>query len=230
MRHLLRGIHLTLFDRRYRPFVWKPMMASAFVFVAIVAAGYVMVVPRIQTWFGRVSWFPEPLLPVFGALYLVLWAFLSGAVFLAIAGLLSSLLWERLSLEVERGVFGTAPNGQFGCGDSLADTFARLPFSIGLAVVAMVLGWALFGAVGIACAGLIGLSDFTANAYARRGQRFPGQFLCAMRLPGAWSFAAATGLLALLPLVNVILLPAMVAGGTLLVAEGGNEMRSRPVR
>lgn len=228
MRHLLRGIQLTLFDRRFRPFVWKPMLASAFVFVAIVASGYALVVPRIQTWFERTSWFPEPLLPVFGALYVLAWAFLSGAVFLAIAGLVSSLLWERLSLEVERSEFGAAPSGQFGCAESLADSLARLPFSIGLAIMAMVFGWAVFGAVGIACAGLIGLSDFTANAYARRSLRFPGQFFRAVRLPGALGFAAACGLFALLPVVNVLLLPAMVAGGTLLVAD--SEMREPPVR
>jgi uncharacterized protein involved in cysteine biosynthesis len=224
---VLRGLRLTWGDRRFRPYVWKPMLAAGLVFAAVVAGGYALIVPPMQAWLDGLAWIPDALLPLVGIVYVVGWVFLAGAVYLAIVGLVSSLLWERLSLEIERAEFGAAPVGGLGCGGSLTDALARLPFNALLALLAVLFGWALFGLAGVMAAGLIGLSDFTASAYARRGVRFPAQFGRARRLRGAVPFLLIAGLVSLVPLLNVFMLPALVAGGTILVAESDAASRGR---
>jgi uncharacterized protein involved in cysteine biosynthesis len=66
---------------------------------------------------------------------------------------------------------------------------------------------------------LIGLLDYTAPAFLRRGLTLGPQWA---RLRHGFdrdtaAFALVAGLLSLVPLVGVLLLPGLVAGGTLLV-------------
>jgi uncharacterized protein involved in cysteine biosynthesis len=68
-------------------------------------------------------------------------------------------------------------------------------------------------------AGVLGLVEFSAPAYARRGVLYPAQ-LRVLRLRAALGFGVCTGLVSLLPLIFVLAMPAMVVGGTILCREG----------
>ena len=72
-------------------------------------------------------------------------------------------------------------------------------------------------------ASLLSVLDATAPAFARRGVRLGLQIGRVRRLRGVVSFALVSGLIVLVPVLNVLALPILVAAGTILVAdaEGG---------
>lgn len=202
-------------ERSLWPYLWKPWMASGLVFSAVFIVGFLVVVPLaggIADRLGAAVWLGSWL---GGLLYLGVWIFGSGAIYLAIVGLLSSFLWDELSRAIESRL-GPTPTGSAGCGLQLADTIARLPFSILIAVIVILFGWGCFGLIGILAAGLLGLFDFTACAFLRRGHAFWGQWTRVWRAKGWASFTVVCGVVSLVPVVNVLLLPVFVAGGTLL--------------
>ena len=195
--------------------LWKPWLTSAGVFAAVFLAGFWLVLPlagNVAERIGTASWVGNW---VGGLLYLVIWVFASSAIYLAIVGLMSSLLWDTLSYEIESRI-GPTPKTTAGCGLQIGDTLARLPFSVFIACLVLFLGWTCFGVVGIVAAGLLGLFDFTACSFLRRGHAFWGQWILVWRAQGWGSFVILCGIASLLPVVNVLLLPVFVAGGTLL--------------
>lgn len=205
-----------------RPFLWKPWMWSLVIFLAVLALGYVIWLPvaasLAERW-GVASWLGAT---VGTLLYAVFWFFASGVVFLSLAGLLSSLLWDGLSIAVEKIVRGHAADQAPALAGQIWDTVIRLPFVTFIVLATLLLGWSCFGVTGVVLAGWLGLYDYTACAYLRRRVNFIGQFFRVFRNRSWFGFALLSGLVTLIPFLNVLFLPALVAGGTLLCmdAEG----------
>ena len=196
------------------------MAIAALVFVAITVLAYFWITPLAQDWIARAG-IDRAYSSILGSIaFFVLWWFISSILYLGIAGILSSFLWERLSIEVER-IEGTLPTSEVkvGCGGTFYDTAIRAVVSIFVALSALFLGWVCFGLVGILLAGWLGLLDYTSCAFARRGILIDRQFKAVLTCRGWKSFVLGAGLIALFPLLNVLLLPGLVAGGTLLVAK-----------
>lgn len=216
MGFVVRGIGLVFGNRRYWPFVWKPMLACAGVFLAIVALGYWIFVPMLSSTLGR--WVDDRIAGGTATVaYAIIWWFLSGIVFVTIAGLLSSILWDRLSYEVERTVNPSPPKEDTNFAEWLADALPRAGFACLIFCGTLGCFWLL--PVAVVLASWLCLYDYTASAYLRRGISFARQFGRAFRCKGWPTFALACGLLTLLPFINVLVLPGLVAGGTLMVAE-----------
>jgi hypothetical protein len=101
MRELIKGIGYVFGERKLRPYVWGPMLLAAFVFLAITVLAYVWLAPAVESWIERI--------PVLGTVsgwagplaFFIFWWFISSILYLGIAGILSSFLWDRLSREVE---------------------------------------------------------------------------------------------------------------------------------
>lgn len=220
MFYLLKGIRYVFTERRLRPFVWGPMAIAAVVFVAITVLAYVWITPLAQDWIARAGIDRAYSSLLGNVVFFVLWWFISSMLYLAIAGILSSFLWEKLSIEIER-MEGTLPSPEVkvGCGGVFYDTAIRAVISVIVALSALFLGWVCFGVVGLLLAGWLGLMDYTSSAFARRGVLIDRQFGAVFACPGWKSFLLGAGVIALFPFINVLLLPGLVAGGTLLVAK-----------
>ncbi|MBX7133636.1 MAG: EI24 domain-containing protein [Fimbriimonadaceae bacterium] len=216
MRYVLRGIELAFGDRRLRPFLWKPWLWSLLIFLCVLVVGYLIWLPfsasLAQKW-GVSAWLGATLGTV---IYAVFWIFASGVVFLSLAGLLSSLLWDGLSIEVEKIERGYAADRAPALAGQIWDTLIRLPFVVFIVLSTLLFGWTCFGTAGVLLAGWLGLYDYTACAYLRRQVNFVGQFGRVFRSRAWFGFAVLAGLVTLIPFLNVLFLPALVAGGTLL--------------
>lgn len=199
-----------------------PLFAAVFLYIALGIGGGMLLVPYLQQWAGKIG--PEWLGTVgFVAVWIVLFPFL----FTLLAGAFAGVIFEPLSLAVEkvvRGGSGTAATdaadvAPLSGGAAFRDTLARLALSVTLALLSFGLGF-VFGPVpGILAASVIGLLDYTSPIYARRGKTLGPQ---GRDLFGAFNartvtFALAAGFVSLIPIVGVLMLPGMVAGGTLLV-------------
>lgn len=222
MQFIVQGIGLVFGNRRFWPFVWRPMAISAAILIAIIALGYFLIVPggeRFLAERGLDSWVGASLLRLG---YALVWWFLAGVVFASIGGLLSSFLWEGLSLEVEREVNANPPTHKLQTSELVSDTVSRGIFAFTIFFGTCACFW--FPPAGVLLAAWLCLYDYTASAYLRRGVLFPTQFRRAFGVRGSASFALVSGLLTLVPFLNVVMLPGLVAGGTLMLAE--HERRS----
>lgn len=214
MEHIQYGLRVFREGSRLRRYVVKPLLLSAVLFVVVLVAIYFLVVPPIDRWID--TWnLPNWAGFISGPLFFILFViFGSSFLFLTIASTANSFLWEKLSYEVEKDLKGEAPMQSVGIGRSLLDTAQRLGFTLLMALLALGCGWTFFGIIGILLAGTLGLYDYTAAYYSRRGILFKGQHGYVWKLKGRWPFMLGAGLLTLLPFVNVIMLPALVAAGT----------------
>lgn len=223
MQFIVQGIGLVFGNRKFWPYVWRPMLISAAILFAIIGIGYWLVVPtgdRFMAARGLDSWFTGGLLRLG---YAVIWWFLAGVVFASLGGLLSSFVWEELSLMVEREVDPNAPSHKLKGQEILADALSRGAFAICIFLGTCACFWFPIGAVVLSA--WLCLYDYTASAYIRRQVLFPSQFRKAFGVRGSATFAVSAGILTLVPLLNVIALPGLVAGGTLMLAE--HERRTR---
>lgn len=221
MDHILRGMRLVYGERRLRPYVWGPMAFAAGLFVLITILAYFWLTPWVQEWLGRVGIDRAYGALIGGVAFFIVWWLLSMTLYLGLAGILSSFLWERLSVEIERmeGAL-TAEPSKVGCGGTAYDTILRTGLSLLIAVLTLATGWLCFGVVGIFLAGFLGLLDYSSCAFARRGVLVDRQWSAVRRCPGWKGFLIGSGFVALFPFVNVLMLPALVAGGTLLCLKG----------
>lgn len=209
-------------NRRFWPFIWRPMAISAAILAAIMLLGYLLIVPwgdRVLAQWGLESWVGGAILRIG---YAILWWFLAGIVFAAISGLLSSFLWEHLSFEIEKESNPSPPKHRLSKGELVTDMLTRGFFALGIFFFTCGCFW--FPLMGVLLAAWLCLYDYTAAPYLRRGILFPTQARRAFGVRGSATFAIVSGLLTVIPLVNVLLLPALVAGGTLMLAE--HERRS----
>lgn len=217
MQFVVRGITLVFGNRRFWPYIAKPMLASFAVYLGIIAFGYWLVVPRLAAQIDRIGLDDRVSGGAATLLYGVLWWFLSGVVFVTIAGLTSSLLWDRLSYEVERTVRDSPPKQDTNFSEWLIDALPRAGFATLIFCGSIGCFW--IPPVGVVLASWLCLYDYSASAYLRRGVPFMRQFGKVFACKGWPTFALTCGLMTLLPFINVLMLPALVAAGTLMVAE-----------
>lgn len=210
-----RGLRLIATNRSLWPFCWRPLMWAFAVYVGAGVLAWVLLVPRLVDWIGargvgvRVT-------GVLGSILLaVLWIFLFSYALLLLIGLFSSLLWDGLSEEVERLAGGAPEPVRLTFGARALDSLARLVLALVVGVLALGLSLFLGPIAGWLAAGVLALLDCTAPAFLRRGRALPAQLGRVIGWRGL-PFVCIAGLLSLIPVANVLLLPGMVAGGTLL--------------
>jgi uncharacterized protein involved in cysteine biosynthesis len=130
------------------------------------------------------------------------------------------MLWEKLSLEVEFMTTGNRIETKLSTSKIVGDSVLRGSVALGVAMLSLCCGWTFFGIPAILLAGWMGLYDYTSSAYMRRGIVFADQPRQVRLLPGRFGFLVGSGLITLIPLLNVVMLPCLVAAGTLMVVEG----------
>ena len=215
VRHFLDGLAIVFGERRFWRFIAGPLALSAVIFLVLAGLGLFVVG---NLWHGIAERLGGGAAEGIGPLlYIVALFFSAGFIFLTITSFTSSLMWEQLSAAVEesRGGFGgksTLPRSV-----QIGDSIARGCLAIGVGLASLCCNVVLpFVVVGL-LAGWLGLIDYTSPAFLRRNVTLGGQIGRVLRLPGAFTFLLISGAIALIPFVNVVLLPALVAGGTLMV-------------
>jgi uncharacterized protein involved in cysteine biosynthesis len=214
----LRGIGLLL----RKPQLWAmavgPMLGVVAAYVLAGVAGALALVPHLKGWLGGLpggDWLVGLSEVALVLLYLLVFPFL----FTLLGGVFFGFVFEPLSLAIEREAAGAAPPAtplRFGA--LLRDSLARLVLNGVLGLAAFVFGFALGPIPGVLAAAIVGLLDYTSPAYLRRGLTLGPQARRLFRpLDGETiSFGLVAGLLSLVPLVGVLLMPGLIAGGTLL--------------
>ena len=217
MGPLFRGFAYISRKPKLWGYAWGPVIATVLLYVGLLVLLQVSLKPivdRIAPDSGVLS-----SLPVVGSIALfLLWLVAANFVVIAISSLFSGLLWGRLSHSVEKDMFGDAPDVRVGCMPQVKDFFWRLLQAVLAVALVVLFGW-LGIIAGAIVGGLLGVIEFSAPAYARRGVLYPAQ-LRILKLPAALGFGLGTGLLCLLPFVFVLAMPALVVGGTIMCREG----------
>lgn len=223
MRFIVAGTAFILRTPKLWRFVIQPLVVGALTFVAVTAGAYWLIVPGLNARIDRflhASAFLGGLVNVLtSGLYLGLLVLASGFLYLTIASFFSASLWGRLSLEVELKQTGRRIDAKLPASEVVKDSIVRGLFACAITLLSLCCGWTFFGMPAILFAGFLGLHDYTSAAYLRRGVTFPAQMGPVRNLPGRFSFLLGAGLLTLIPIVNVLMLPCLVAGGTLMVIE-----------
>lgn len=218
-----RGIFLVLRTPRLWPLCLGPLLGAVTAYVLLGILGGFLIVPRLPRWLG-VSGGEQSLWVRYlgSAAFVVLWVVLFSWAFVLLAGVFAGFLFDKLSRAVEQTVTtpGTAlpADAPLATGQALGDSLARLVLNASLGVGALLLSFALGPIPGILAAALIGLLDLTSPAYLRQGHTLGKQAarLFRSRDANTFFFALVAGMLSLVPLIGVLLLPGLVAGGTLL--------------
>lgn len=226
MDYAIRGILTVWSNKKLRAYVWRPLMWAVLVYVCIWGSGFFFVVPKIATWVA--SWIGGHWLAFIGARLIagILWGMIAGYLFVLVASIFSALLWDRLSLEVERSRLPAAEPLRIPIRDLLKDAFWRSLFAIVIGIAGFLSG----GFVGLFLASWICLYDYTSPSMLRRRILFPEQFRTAFALKGALGFSLVSGVLSLVPILNLLMLPGLVVGGTLMVLDSPQANRALPQR
>jgi CysZ protein len=218
----LRGIFLVLRTPRLWPMSVGPLLGAVVVYISLGIAGGYFLLPRIAEWLTRLPgggfW---SLLGEAAAIFIYLLLF--PLFFIVFGSVFFGLVFESLSLAVERLVAPdeTPQTVRLGMGTLFADTCRRLLVNGSLGICAVILGLFLgpLAAVpGVLAAAIIGTLDYSSPAYLRRGITLAPQANRLLKSPDSAtvSFGLVAGLLTLVPLVGVLLMPGLIAGGTLL--------------
>lgn len=205
------------------------MLLGVLVLIAAMVGSYLLIVPRVDAAInaqlnGGIAAFLNVLASL---LFFVLFFLSSGFLYLTIVSFLSSMLWEKLSFEVEKERTGREVALKHTPSSAIADGLLRGFFALGFALVSMCCGWPLAGIPGVLLAGYVGLHDYTASAFSRRGMLLMDQRQHLRQLPSKGSFVVGAGLLTLFPFVNVLALPALVAAGTLMVIDSERSAKDK---
>jgi uncharacterized protein involved in cysteine biosynthesis len=224
MRFIFAGTALILRTPRLWRFIVQPLLSGALAFLLVSAGAYWLIVPglnaRIDHLLHATGYLSGVVAVLTTGLYLGLLILTSGFLYLTLAALFSASLWSRLSLEVELSTTGRRVETKLPVSAIVGDSVARGLFAIAVTLLSLCCGWTFFGLPAILMAGFLGLHDYTSAAYLRRGVTFPAQMSHVRGLPARFGFLLGGGLLTLIPVVNVIMLPCLVAGGTLMVVAG----------
>ncbi|MBX3095871.1 MAG: hypothetical protein KF812_03335 [Fimbriimonadaceae bacterium] len=145
--------------------------------------------------------------------------FLASSLFIHFALMAGGHYWDELSFRVEQRVMGNAPREGMSLARLVLEIAMRLVFALFIALVGLLFGWWLAGVVGVILAGSLAFIDLTAPAFARRGVRFPRQVFAALALKEKVWFVPLAGLIALVPLLNIFLLPGLLSTATIIVAR-----------
>lgn len=216
MQAILRALRLFGRERGLWKYALKPLAwgVLAYVLVIVLAAA---VGERLGESLGGLLGASTAVGGTVGAIGgLALTIVLGGGIYLALVALIAGFGFDSLSREVEEREFGHAVGQPLGCAAGIGDSIARVILAGVLGLVGLCFGWTFV--VPLLLAAILCLMDFTAPSLLRRGVSFGRQFGVARRLPGALPFALVSGVLLLIPIVNVLSLPILVAAGTILVA------------
>lgn len=210
---------MVFMDRRYWRYVAVPWLWSAAIFLAIVVVGYFALVPwlraTVDSWLGSGSRWSGPAQALVSFAYIAIWFLIAGFVFLLITSVTSSFLWDDLSRRVEEQVTGQpGRKSTLTTSRIISDSVSRGVFAILVAILSLGCGWIIPFVVPIILAGWLGLLDYTSPAFLRHDQTVGQQWPKATKMKGWFGFQLASGVLSLLPFINVLMLPALVAGGT----------------
>lgn len=202
-------------------FILQPLLVGAGAFLVVAIGSYLLVVPAVDGFVQRqfaaetgavLHWVASLAMIIFLGL-------ISGVLYLTLVSFFSSMLWEKLSLEVEAGISGERIEAKLATSTIVGDSISRGLTACVIALLSLCCGWVFFGIPAVVLAGWLGLHDYTAPAMMRRGILFGEQRRRLRYVRGKWSFLLASGLITLLPFVNVLMLPCLVAAGTLLVMD-----------
>jgi CysZ protein len=210
-----QGMKLVLSVPRLWPYCWKPLLAALAVYLMLGLGVWLLVMPQLirrLQWGSGAEWLVGILVSV---LILTLWLLLFSYAFVLLCSLFSSLLWDRLAEQVEILAGGGAAGVSLARSVLLLDALARFALTLFVGALAFGCAFVIGPLAPLLAAALLGLLDFTAPAYLRRGRTLGAQWSRVFRWKSL-GFALTAGLLSLLPVVNVLLLPGLVAGGTLL--------------
>jgi CysZ protein len=211
-----QGMKLVLSVPRLWPYCWKPLLAALAVYVTLGVGVWLLVMPLLIRWLqwgSGAEWLVGILVSV---LILALWILLFSYVFVLLSSLFSSFLWDRLAEQVEIVDGGGASAVSLSRSALIMDALARFALALFVGILAFGCAFVIGPFAPLLAAALLGLLDFTAPANLRRGRTLGAQWSRVFRRKSL-GFALTAGLLSLLPIVNVLLLPGLVAGGTLLM-------------
>ncbi len=214
MKSLLRGFAYMSRRPKLWVYAWGPLIVTGLLYVGLLVVAQISLIPLVDKLTpSHVS------MPIIGGIAVfLLWLVAANFFIIAITSLFSGLLWGRLSVTAEKDIFGDAPDARLGCLPQVKDTLLRLVQAFVFVVAVIAFAW-LGPIAGAAASGILGVIEFSAPAYARRGFLYPAQ-LRVWKLPGAFGFGIGAGLLSLLPFVFVLTMPALVVGATILCREG----------
>lgn len=231
MRFLFDGFRLTIGTKSLRGYVWRPLVTALLAATAAVLLTAVLAATVLSPWLAaRFNWDPTWGRWALAALGMVASVFLFSPAFFTVAVLASALKWEGLSREVEEMRFpAPTPDHRLSFRQALFDSWRRMPFGIVAGLISMVLSFFGLFWLGALLVAFFATFDVTGPAFARRRVLFPGQVGPTLKCPGYFTFWLGCWALTLVPIVNILALPAMVAGGTLMVAEAERKRRSNPV-
>ncbi len=219
MGHLAEGARIVFGDRRNWRYILIPWIWSLAILLGIMVLGYALLVPWL------LGWINERFQTQTGALfanliYILFWIFAAGFVFITITSFTSSFLWDDLSQKVEEKLTGRpAPQSSLKTSRVVSDSLSRGAFAIAMTFASLFCGW-LIPIVGpVLIAGWLGVLDYTSPTFIRYNRTVGQQWPVATRMKGWFGFQLLAGALTLLPVVNVLLLPVMVAGGTVMAVR-----------
>jgi len=104
------------------------------------------------------------------------------------------------------------------------DWLARTTFGILIGAAALFAGWCMV-LPALLLTGWLGLYQYTASPFLRRGISFSRQFHLIYRCKGWFPYMLICGILTSVPFLNLIMLAPLVAAGTLLVAASDDRLQ-----
>lgn len=220
MRHFWKGLALVWGKKELRKQIWMPLLKAAAIGTVGVALSYWLLTPLLSGLLAKIGlagWWGTG-----GAwlLMTLLWVFAFSPTFYTIAILASAFEWEKLSKRVEELVHG--PNVPSQAGNlqlAMMENARRWPRSFATIILCAVTAPILGGVVSALIAGYQGVFDYTSPAFARRGVYWPAQKRVVKKLPERVPLILVGGFLSLIPFVNLLMIPVLVATGTLMTAE-----------
>jgi len=234
-----------LFIRAHR-ILWKYAAAPLAISIVVLAVAYAVaywLFLRLMSPFAAEAWYWQVLYYVAAVmvtiLLLVLVLFLFSLLATAIAAPFNELISEKTESLV-RGIFQDTPFSVTGLlrdsARGIGHSLAILGTYIGVLVVSLplllipVVGHMLFAAIGTLLSSYMFAYEFLGCSMDRRRYSFAEKRkFIRTHLRSSLGFGLGVALTASIPLVNVLLLPAAAAGGTLLFLElGPNDERSSP--
>ena len=218
---IFRGTALLWRTPRLWGLALAPLVAAIAAYAALGIGGAAVALPLLKRWGVAVGieWFATVGL-------VAVWVLLFPFLFTLLAGAFAGLIFDPLSKAVEKTVRDAAenapappvPDAALSPGAAFTDTMARLLLAAVLALLAFGFGFIAGVIPALIAASVLALLDYTAPVYARRGKTLAAQGRDLLGAPDfdTATFALAAGFVSLLPIVGVLMLPGMVAGGTLL--------------
>ena len=213
---LFQGLMLILRTPALWRYCVRPWLYAIAAYVVLGVLLWSLLAPRVEQLLERFAAPGAILHWAAGALVVLVWVLASSYVFLFLGGIFASFLWDPLSKQVEELDGGSPGDSPLTFGQMTNDTIVRSVVAAVLAIAGLI-GSLIFTPIfGWVLASFLALCDYTSPACLRRGWTLGPQVKRMLNGRGVM-FGALTGLVGLLPVLNLLLWPAAIAGGTLLV-------------